>query len=244
MNGSLTDIYARYDRPKPAPEEALSVSLEGTSSCAGYPRSPPRVLSLRLSLSLPPPAGSPPPGTRAPTRATSRSAWPTTWVVVATTPSTTPPRAVSTRPRPTSVSRPRSSPRRTVRPRPTASSASPPRRGRLQPGHRCRLRLQGRDRQGRGQVPEDHLRPGRLGLRGEERRLDRLHRGAGLLPRRCRRGPEVQGRQDRLHRRCRHPADQEVRRRFPAGCQGDQAERHGPDPVPVHRYGHVRLRCA
>ena len=50
-------------------------------------------------------------------------------------------------------------------------------------------------------------------VEAEERRGPGLLRGAGLLPRRCRRGQVHQDGHGRLRRRRRHPADPQVRRR-------------------------------
>ncbi len=125
--------------------------------------------------------------------------------------------------------------------RPRAAPVRPG-RGRVQPDHRCRLRLRRLDGQGRGEVPEDQLRHRRLGGGRQERRQHHLHRGAGLLPGRRRRRAEVQDEARRLHRRCRRPADQEVRGGLRPGRQGHQPEDQGRHPVPEPRLGHLRLR--
>ena len=100
-------------------------------------------------------------------RATSRSAWPTTSVAAATSRSTTPAAAGLDKAKTDSASRPRRPrPRRRDRLR---QGGAPARRwpGRLQPGHRGRLRLRRGRRQGRHGVPRhplrDHRRPASTG---------------------------------------------------------------------------------
>ena len=64
-----------------------------------------------------------------------------------------------------------------------------------------------------------------------ERRLDDVRRGAGLVPRRRGRRAEERVRHDRLHRRCRDHAHQEVRGRLHRRGAGRQPRHRDPDAV-------------
>ena len=96
---------------------------------------------------------------------------------------------------------------------------APDGRRRLQPDHRCRLRLQRRRQRGRPELPEDQLR-GRRRLRPrqeaqqERRRTSTFAANESLLPGRCGGGPEDQDQPGRLRRRRPQRPDQEVRGRL------------------------------